>query len=227
MNELLCNKLCKLWDFFHSHFKHILQVVEENHFGVAPDMNWTYKERQLHYSICTDCNKKDLNVACPRQTSDCKDHRSQCCIFSLSSTWKGYVLALSFTVKSQWQKVWYTCSLFGQRNSRHIYYTRILEGSLFQIAQKTLHFVIEMNIAWTTVYTGNSDCPKKRKGLLEKLTCTSPQMPKNCLKFSGLSRLFRRHIILSTHVHVHCRCQIAHDETLNTGLFCWNRTIFS
>lgn len=60
-----------------------------------------------------------------------------------------------------------------------------------------------------------------------RMTCTSPQMPKNCLKFSGFSRLFRRHIILSTHVHVHCRCQIAHDETLNTGLFCWNRTIFS
>lgn len=38
---------------------------------------------------------------------------------------------------------------------------------MFQIAQKPLHFAIEMNIAWTTVYTGNSDCPKKRKGLLE------------------------------------------------------------
>lgn len=39
MNELLCNKLCKLWDFFYSYFKYILQVVEENYFGVVLDMN--------------------------------------------------------------------------------------------------------------------------------------------------------------------------------------------
>ena len=93
---------------------------------------------------------------------------------------------------------------------------------MFQIAQKPLHFANEMNIAWTTVHTGDSDCPKKRKRLLENDLHQSTDA-QELLEVFRVFKAFSKAIyciILSTHVHVHCRCQIAHDETLNTGLFC-------
>ena len=65
-----------------------------------------------------------------------------CCIFSPSSTWKGYFV---LTCKSGRR-----CD-FSPRNSRRFPYKLNFKGCSFQIPQKKLHFAIRMNISWITV----------------------------------------------------------------------------
>lgn len=81
--------------------------------------------------LCINCNKKKLDVLghywLPKMLN-----QSQCCIFSLLSTWKGYFLGFFFAIKSGRK-----CDLVfsSQRNtcSRHFDYKFIHEGHLFWI----------------------------------------------------------------------------------------------
>lgn len=79
-NKLLCDKLCKLCDFFLScYFKlvSLLWVSEEgNQFWALTKIIWTQRNKKVHHGLCDDQN------------------------ISLLSTWKGNFLALSFTVDS-------------------------------------------------------------------------------------------------------------------------------
>lgn len=114
-NGLLCNKLCKLCDFFPSYFKHILQGFR----GMKP--LWGCSKDKLNIkgqtlNIYALIVIKKTQGAFPSWPSDSKDCQSQRCICSLSSMWKRYFLALSFTVKSG-RKVWF--SLFCPTNRGH------------------------------------------------------------------------------------------------------------